>query len=93
MNQYDENGNRYGPWEDYDSGRLFLKSEYKNGLKHGTTERYYRNGQLDVKYTYKNGRLHGFSESYYDNSELHHKGEFKNAKRVGFWYKNIFNDE
>jgi antitoxin component YwqK of YwqJK toxin-antitoxin module len=54
INQYDKDGFRHGPWEDYyTNGHLFSKGEYKHSAKHGLWEYYYSCGTLWDKGEYK----------------------------------------
>ena len=71
MNNYNENNQRHGPWEDYwSNGQIFWKGDYLNGNKNGLFETYFDNGQLYWKGKYKNGEWHGLYESYYEDGQL-----------------------
>jgi len=53
MNQYNENKQRHGLWEDYYSnGKLLWKGTYLNGQRHGFWEWYYDNGKLETREFY-----------------------------------------
>ena len=51
MNEYNENGERHGPWEKYYSnGKSYWRANYVNGKMHGLYEDYYyTNGNLIYK--------------------------------------------
>ena len=73
MNEYNENGEKHGPWEYYYKGKLWYKENYINGKMHGLCEDYYwGNGQLSLKFNVINGKRYGLSE-YYSNGELNIK--------------------
>jgi antitoxin component YwqK of YwqJK toxin-antitoxin module len=56
VNQYDMDGRKQGLWEDYyDSGKLYSKGNYINGIWEGNWEWYYDNGKISSKASYVNG--------------------------------------
>ena len=49
-----------GTWVDYyDNGQLFIKSNYKNGMREGAWVGHYKNGQLLYRGGYKNNLSDG----------------------------------
>ena len=72
MNEYNENGEKHGPWEYYSNGNLWYKENYINGKKHGICEDYYYKGQLSLKFNVINGKRYGLSE-YYSYGKLNIK--------------------
>ena len=53
MNQFNDKGKKYGPWETYwDNGNLMYKINYVNGKKNGLSEWYYTDGKLTLKVYY-----------------------------------------
>ena len=55
MNEYNEQGQPHGQWENYYSdGKLWYKENYLNGQLHGTLERYNSNGKIqEIEYYIK----------------------------------------
>ena len=71
MNKHNEQGEKHGPWETYDTnGKLWSKANYLNDVLHGPLEWYYPNGKVSIKANYLNGKLHGPREYYYSNGKL-----------------------
>ena len=65
MNQYNNNGEKHGPWEVYyNNGKLNYKVGYINNLCHGLCEIYWDNGQLQFKGEYMMGTEIGFWYEY-----------------------------
>jgi len=65
MNQFNKEGKKHGPWEEYrDNGNLWYKANFVNGKGHGVCEIYCDSGNLSHKGTYVNGKRHGLSEWY-----------------------------
>ena len=54
----------------YESGRIYIKSFYKNGNKDGEDYRYFANGKVQSKGFYKNGKLEGKNISYDENGNI-----------------------
>ena len=53
MNQYNENKERIGYWEEYFyNGELSYKGNYINGKENGTWEQFFFNGNLLYKQFY-----------------------------------------
>ena len=60
-NQYNENGQRHGYWEDYwYQGQLWFKGYYVNGKLDGYWEEYHHNGQLWFKGNFINCEQVGY---------------------------------
>ncbi len=65
MNEYNDKGEKHGPWEVYwNDGNIMYKENYINGKEHGLNERYYSNGKLGYIVNYVNGNFHGLHEDY-----------------------------
>ena len=75
-NQFNNNLERDGYWEEYDSdGKLRFKGNYKDGKRYGFWEEYLTNGNLSnifiillegwYKHNYKDGKRHGYCEHYH----------------------------
>lgn len=64
------------------SKQLNFSAEYKKGVPHGETVKYYENGNIKEKYFYKKGELHGTFESYDEDGKLSEKHKYKNGVMV-----------
>lgn len=73
MNEYNDKGERHGPWVFYLNGKLGYKTNYVNGKRHGLCEDYYYNGNLSFKGNYINGKMHGLIERHTSNNKLYIK--------------------
>lgn len=63
------------------------KTEYVNGIRHGTEQSYYRNGQLWISENYKHGINHGKYLNFFDNGQIRYDYSWKDGKRDGSWKK------
>jgi antitoxin component YwqK of YwqJK toxin-antitoxin module len=91
INQYDNEGNKTGYWEEYwDNGDLERKGSYINGLMDGMWEIYYIDGELYSRGPYKDGERNG-EWFYYNNydGKLEYKTLYKNGDKI----KNLRIDE
>jgi antitoxin component YwqK of YwqJK toxin-antitoxin module len=70
MNQRNAKGQKHGPWEYSDNGKLSNKVTYVNGKIHGSWESYYTDGKLCSKGTYINDIRYGLWVWYFSNGEL-----------------------
>jgi|GEM_PF-1035298 len=70
-------------YEYYGSGKLYQKSNYREGESHGLQESYYANGQLYYKQNYKDGELHGLEEEYYENGQVWIRVNYKDGEPHG----------
>jgi len=53
MNEYNDNREKHGPWEEYYSnGNLCYKGNYIDGKRHGLYERYSNSGKSYIKQYY-----------------------------------------
>jgi antitoxin component YwqK of YwqJK toxin-antitoxin module len=76
---------------DEDKKPIYERETYKNGVKNGLYEKYYRNGQLMEKINYKNDVLDGLFQQWHKNGQLWVKCYYKNGKLNGLlekWYDN-----
>jgi antitoxin component YwqK of YwqJK toxin-antitoxin module len=69
----------------FTNGRLAEKTEYKDGLKHGSSEIYTDKGQITKDLHYKNGELHGKATYYNDKGEKLIEGTYIEGKKTGNW--------
>lgn len=86
-NQYNENGDRHGYWEEYwSSGEIMTRGCYKNGLKNGEWEQYWENGHLWKKGCYVNGIQTGHWVTYFSfHSRIMYSGGYVNGEKDGYW--------
>ena len=81
-----KDGKKKGEWLYYfESGELYVKSNYKDGKKEGEYLKYHENGQLDYKGNYKDGKLEGEHLKYDQNGQLRFKLNYKDDKLDGEW--------
>ena len=62
---------------------LASRVNYKNGLKDGLEESFYRNGRLHYRVNYKNGQQDGLSEYFHTNGQLSSRVSYKNGQVEG----------
>ena len=72
-----------GKWLIYNNSQLWIKSNYKNGKRHGEWIRYYASGKLHIKINYKEGKTEGEYLFYNQDGTLKKKGNFKFGKKNG----------
>ncbi len=77
----------------YDSGQLFITSNYKNGKLEGECKKYYDSGQLFITSNYKNGKLEGECKEYYDSGQLFITSNYKNGKYEGEYIEYYSNNK
>ena len=72
-----------------ENDKLWYKTQFLNGLKHGEELTYWFNGKLDYKRQYLNGKLHGEQLSYHFDGKLWYKEYYINGDEVsqGEWIK------
>lgn len=64
LNQKDAKNRKQGEWRYYDTKeKVFVKSQYKNDLLHGSTV-FYKNDKLLFRLRYLNHKLNGINQSY-----------------------------
>ncbi|WP_040576201.1 toxin-antitoxin system YwqK family antitoxin, partial [Porphyromonas somerae] len=71
----------YEEW--HDSGQLWYRENYKDGMLEGVREGYYANGHQSVLENYENGQLDGLHVEWYSNGQLLCRGNYKNGKLDG----------
>ena len=65
MNQYNNNGEKHGPWEVYyNNGKLLSKGYYVDDLREGLWTKYWGNGSLCWRGYFKNDELIGYITFY-----------------------------
>jgi antitoxin component YwqK of YwqJK toxin-antitoxin module len=83
INQYDNEGNKTGYWEEYwDNGALDRKGSYINGLMDGMWEIYYIDGELYSRGPYKDGERNGEWFYYNYDGKLEYKTLYKNGDKI-----------
>ncbi len=53
----------------WEKGKIRTTTEWKNGLKEGSSKSYYENGQVESMMHFKNDKLHGSYKTYYENGQ------------------------
>lgn len=85
---YNEKGEKHGPYEEHYSWSEYVKKEYKNGKEHGPYEGYYANGKIKYKGEYRDGEEYGTSFYYWENGKTHYRTErdgFKVVRIYQYW--------
>ena len=77
-------GKREGPWEYFEKGKVVRRINYKDGLKHGLSEKFNFKGIYDGFKNWKDGKEHGKFEQYI-RKKLYRKGTYKNGKLEGLF--------
>ena len=68
-----------------ENGRLIIKTNYKDGKKHGLSESYdYDDEPLSQSY-YKDGEMYEISECYDDDDEPFHQSYYKDGEMYDIW--------
>ena len=71
MNQYNENGQKHGYWEErWPDGSLIGNGVYIDGKRDGYWEAYYPNGNIFFKGFFKNDISVGLFRGYWDSGKL-----------------------
>lgn len=78
-----DKGELDGGLTSYVNGNVYIKVNFKNGLKNGWAMKYFENGQVKNKAFYKNGRLEGVETEYYNNSKPHYESNYRDGKYYG----------
>ncbi|MDP5001351.1 MAG: hypothetical protein NWQ15_05585 [Flavobacterium sp.] len=69
----------------YKDGTVAEETNYKNGIKEGSSKTYSEKGELLDAHIYKNGQYNGLA-SYFDGlGNKMYEGNYVNGKRVGIW--------
>ena len=73
----------------YPSGKVKIKTPYRNGKKNGIELQYRENGNLNRKITFKDGKKHGDHIYYGKKGKIAGKVPFKDGKAHGIrvWYR------
>lgn len=71
--------------ENFDSGKIKGKGQFKDGLLEGLRIIYFENGNKKVESNYFAGQNHGKSTEYYSNGQIKQEGEYFLGKEVGTW--------
>lgn len=58
---------------------------YKNGLKEGAFQKFFKNGQIMTEGTYKDDLLEGEFILYYSNGNIEQKGKYTKGVQTGKW--------
>ena len=75
----------------WENGRLFRKTEYQNGKRHGLDFCWHEDGQQWWETECKDGLKHGLSAWYYENGQQWEEAEYQNGLKHGLylgWHKN-----
>ncbi|QIA09262.1 toxin-antitoxin system YwqK family antitoxin [Draconibacterium halophilum] len=79
------NQQKEGVWKIYKNNQLVADEEYKHGLKHGTSHRYYNTGEVMEEKEWVNDMEHGDYQIYYKNSDPYMQSKMKLGMRHGLF--------
>jgi antitoxin component YwqK of YwqJK toxin-antitoxin module len=68
-------------YEKYDNDRLKVLENYKDGLLHGSSARWYKNGQKQMEAIFKKGKLNGYFKGWFENGDLKYDLNFIDTSR------------
>ena len=71
--------------EYYANGKIYSKSPYENGKRHGIQKKYFINGNPSYEINYQNGELSGDYKSYYINGNINETGQSLENFYNGAW--------
>ncbi|MEX0938898.1 MAG: toxin-antitoxin system YwqK family antitoxin [Pirellulales bacterium] len=71
--------------EYFPDGKVFMKGQYKDGIKDGKWEYYYDNGELRRAVMYANGRLNGSWDVFREDGTKEATHSYKDHQRDGTW--------
>lgn len=86
IEHYDKYGKLNDKYEVYLIGKLYLKANFKSGVRNGWCIWYYPNGNKKQEIFYKNGKEEGIQNVYYSNGQLNYTIKVKNGKNYGSEY-------
>lgn len=69
----------------YESGKIQMEMEIKDGLPHGHFVRYYENGNRQMEGDAREGKLHGHQTAWYENGQKKGEGEYQNDVQMPGW--------
>jgi antitoxin component YwqK of YwqJK toxin-antitoxin module len=69
----------------YESGKIKLKTPYKNGKVEGLFLGYYESGKIRQETPYKNDKAEGLSKVYYESGKINAETFFKKGKMEGIY--------
>ncbi len=79
-----KNGETFGFIQKYFDGKLKIKGEILNGIKHGAQYVFHDNGSLKLKRTYKNGIIDGVEYTYLEDGTIEFITNFKDGIKNGY---------
>jgi len=67
----------------FESGKVELESNYKDGKREGTSKKYYENGVLRAEMTFRDNKVDGLEKIYYEDGTVKSEMEYENSKLEG----------
>lgn len=82
------NGVKEGKWTWYNgpTGKVEMTAYYKNGLKSGIRQIFFRSGKLNIESEFKADKLNGKHLVFYENGQIKQKAIYTNDKPNGSSY-------
>lgn len=86
INQYDENGNKHGPWRENDSqGHIRYEGTFEHGVPVDTFKRYYRYRKIQSIAVYsQSGRVVNV-QMFHENGNLKAEGKYVDREKDSTW--------
>lgn len=69
----------------FESGKLQMEMELKDGLPHGHFVRYYENGKKQMEGDAREGKLKGHQTAWYENGRKKGEGEYQDDVQMPGW--------
>ena len=69
----------------FESGKIQMEMDLKDGLPHGHFIRYYENGNKQMEGDARDGKLHGHQTAWYENGQKKGEGEYQDNIQMPGW--------
>ena len=69
----------------FESGKIQMEMDLKDGLPHGHFVRYYENGNKQMEGDARDGKLHGHQIAWYENGQKKGEGEYPGDIQMLGW--------
>ena len=69
----------------FESGKIQMEMDMKDGLPHGHFIRYYENGNKQMEGDARDGKLHGHQTAWYENGQKKGDGEYQDGEQMPGW--------
>src|SRR3990172_576197 len=69
----------------FESGKIQMEMDLKDGLSHGHFIRYYENGNKQMEGDARDGKLHGHQTAWYENGQKKGEGKYRDDAQLPGW--------